>query len=259
KRGLGYNENIPLKEFGDTGTQITWQYNWGSSTAHKQGAREYVPMLWSNYTGANVTWMGDAQAWLTNGSTHLLAFNEPELSSQANLAPADAAALYLQFLQPFAGQAKLGGPAVSNDGWDWINQFLGNCSECTIDFLPIHWYNPWNLTSDLETWVEKICGLPGRRPVWVTENAAALTPVQQNTFLQQAINFLDNEPCVERYAYFGSADGDESLLANGGPALSTLGKQYAYGGGVLVNTTAAGQTHKCARKRGHGHHGHRQH
>ncbi|PSR92148.1 glycosyl hydrolase catalytic core-domain-containing protein [Coniella lustricola] len=236
KRGLAYNENIPLKEFGGNGTYISWQYNWGSSTAHKQdNGREYVPMLWSNYTTANFTWTADAQAWIANGSTHLLAFNEPEQSAQANLSPAVAASFYRVYLEPFAGQAKLGAPAVSNDGWDWLNQFLGNCSDCTIDFIPVHWYNPWNLTSDLEMWVNKTCGLPAGRPVWVTEfgptDAASLTTDQQNTFLEQATNFLDTTPCVERYAYFGSADGDESLLANGGPCLSTLGKQYTYGSG----------------------------
>lgn len=126
-------------------------------------------MLWSNYTGADVTWMDNARSWIANGSAHLLAFNEPELSSQSDLEPSDAADLYRQYLQPFAGQAKLGAPAVSNDGWDWINQFLGNCSGCTVDFIPIHWYNPWNLTSDLENWVNMTCGLPGGRPVWVTE------------------------------------------------------------------------------------------
>lgn len=43
-----------------------------------------------------------------------------------------------------------------------------------------------------------------------------------------SINFLDNESCVERYAYFGPADIDKTLLENGGAPLSALGNQYAF-------------------------------
>lgn len=106
---------------------------------------------------------------MAKNSTHLLAFNEPELSSQANLTPEQAAELWRQLMEPFAGRAKLGAPAVSNDGWQWINAFLTQCENCTIDFVPIHWYNPWWQTADLENWVKMICGLPGNRSVWVTE------------------------------------------------------------------------------------------
>lgn len=127
-------------------------------------------MLWNNYSTANTTWMNEAAAWLANGSVaHLLDFNEPELSYQGNIPPAPAAAYYMQYMQPFAGCARLGAPAVSNDGYEWLLQFLSNCTACTIDFLPIHWYNPWNLTDDLENWVHSICALPGNRSVWVTE------------------------------------------------------------------------------------------
>lgn len=67
---------------------------------------------------------------------------------------------------------------------------------------------------------------------------------------------------MERYAYFGSANGDESLLVNGGPALSALGQQYAYGGGApqqANKTTGGGARRKCGHRRahqaGHGRHG----
>lgn len=62
-------------------------------------------------------------------------------------------------------------------------------------------------------------------------------------FMQEAIAWLDSMPCVERYAYFGTADGFTSLLANGGPPLSTLGQTYAFtpysGGGGKKSSTAA--------------------
>lgn len=51
---------------------------------------------------------------------------------------------------------------------------------------------------------------------------------EQSAFLEQAIPWLDNNSCVYRYAYFGVADPNQSLLENGGPALSALGVQYTF-------------------------------
>lgn len=55
------------------------------------------------------------------------------------------------------------------------------------------------------------------------DNATAI-----DEFMKDAITWLDQEDCVERYAYFGTADGYTSLLYNNGPNLSALGKAYAY-------------------------------
>jgi hypothetical protein len=51
---------------------------------------------------------------------------------------------------------------------------------------------------------------------------------EQSAFLKQAIPWLDNNPCVYRYAYFGTANNDASLVENGGPSLSPLGVQYTF-------------------------------
>lgn len=54
------------------------------------------------------------------------------------------------------------------------------------------------------------------------------TVEEQSAFLRLALPWLDDNDCVYRYAYFGAADPDLSLLQNGGPALSPLGVQYAF-------------------------------
>lgn len=46
-------------------------------------------------------------------------------------------------------------------------------------------------------------------------------------FLQQAMAFLEGNGCVERYAYFGTANNDECLLSNEQSRLSELGRHYA--------------------------------
>lgn len=47
-------------------------------------------------------------------------------------------------------------------------------------------------------------------------------------FMEEAIAWLDGQDCVERYAYFGTADHYTSLLENNGPSLSDLGQAYAF-------------------------------
>jgi hypothetical protein len=77
-----------------------------------------------------------------SGTTHLLAFNEPDIDSQANLTVTVAMAGYLDYLQPFAGKVKLGSLAVTNRGGHmglgWLKDFLSRYSSCTIDFVAIH-------------------------------------------------------------------------------------------------------------------------
>jgi hypothetical protein len=61
-------------------------------------------------------WEANANAAIAAGSKYLLAFNEPDLSSQANMSPSQAAASYKKYMMPFAGKAKLVSPAITNGG-----------------------------------------------------------------------------------------------------------------------------------------------
>ncbi|KAF3400913.1 Alkali-sensitive linkage protein 1 [Talaromyces pinophilus] len=238
KRGLAANDDIPIWQFGGSwngyNSEVNWQYNWDSTTSEKQSFAEFVPMLWGTASDHTTQWFNNAWYWLNNGgSGHLLAFNEPEQSGQSNLTPQQAADAWRTYMEPFVGHAQLGAPAVSNDGYEWLSEFLQACSDCNIDFVPIHWYNDASLESDLENWVNSVCSLTGRQ-VWLTEFQAYGSIDDQSNFLRSAIPFLDDNDCVYRYAYFGTADNSKVLLENGGPSLSPLGVQYtfsAYGNG----------------------------
>ncbi|KAH8666487.1 hypothetical protein BX600DRAFT_461876 [Xylariales sp. PMI_506] len=237
KRGLAANDDLNLSGFGGTydglSTQITWQYNWDSTTTNKQSyTNEFVPMLWGTASDHTDQWATNVNYWYAQGTTHLLAFNEPEQTGQANLSPSDAVTAFREWMTPYDfftdGDIILGAPAVSNDGYDWIVEFLDLCEEasCGVSFVPIHWYNPYTDFEDFENWVTSICDLG--YPVWVTEFEGIGTNDEQSAFLAQAIPWLDSNSCVERYSYFGVADNDESFLDNGGPALTALGYQYAF-------------------------------
>lgn len=185
KRGLAANDDVPISQFSGSwnghGSQVNWQYNWDSTTNQKQSWAEFIPMLWGTQSYHTNQWFDNAWYWINNGgSGHLLAFNEPEQGGQANLSPGDAANAWRQYMEPFYGHAQLGAPAVSNDGYNWISQFLQACSGCHIDFIPIHWYNDWTLENDFENWVNSICSLGGGRQVWITEVCCSQKLVSEN-------------------------------------------------------------------------------
>jgi hypothetical protein len=195
KRGLAANEDIPLTAFGGSyngdGSQVNWQYNWDSTTGQKQAWAEYVPMLWGLAADHTSQWSNNANYWLnTGGSGHLLSFNEPEQSGQSNLSPAAAAAGFRQYMQPFAGRTNLGSPAVSNDGYSWMQQFLSACSDCKIDFLAIHWYNDYTLFSDFQNWVNSMCTLGNGRQVWITEVRFAPLPISLSYLFRMRVCFF---------------------------------------------------------------------
>jgi Glycosyl hydrolase catalytic core len=97
----------------------------------------------------------------------LLAFNEPEQSGQSNLSPQDAANAYRTYMTPFTGRAQLGSPAVSNDGWGWITEFMSLCGDCGVTFIAVHWYNDHTLFDDFQNWVNSACSFGLQ--VWITE------------------------------------------------------------------------------------------
>ncbi|KAH6647923.1 glycosyl hydrolase catalytic core-domain-containing protein [Truncatella angustata] len=230
KRGLASNDDINISQFGGSyqgqPSQVNWQYNWDSTTSNKQSYAEYIPMLWGTSSDHTNQWSNNVNYWLSKGSGHILGFNEPERSDQAHLSTQDAANAFRQYLTPFKGRASIGAPAVSNDGYGWITDFMGKCQDCGIDFIPIHWYNDYTQFNDFKNWVTSICNLG--KTVWITEFEAYGSIDQQSAFLKQAIPWLDNNSCVYRYAYFGAADPSKSLLMYDGPTLSPMGIQYTY-------------------------------
>ncbi|RDW71445.1 hypothetical protein BP6252_08008 [Coleophoma cylindrospora] len=229
KRGLAYNSADLLSGFSGM-TQISWAYNWGSSSSGLSLSNvEYVPLLWGLSSTFTSAWPAAASSAIASGSTHLMSFNEPDLSSQSNIGYADAAAGFLTYMQPFAGKAKLGSPAVTNGGspmgLTYLKNFISACSKCTIDFVPIHWYDSASNVDYFKNYIAEAYTAGGNRPIWITEfGCSSGTDAEINTFLQTVLPWLDEQSYVARYAYFMAADG---VLLSSGSTLSTLGETYA--------------------------------
>jgi hypothetical protein len=229
KRGLAFNDASILSSFLSGSSKVSWAYNWGQTTATLPSKTlEYVPMLWNISSTMTSGWSAAASSAIASGSTHLLGFNEPDLASQADISYTAAATGYQQYMQPFAGKAKLGAPAVTNGGspagLTYLGNFLTACTGCTIDFVPIHWYDSATNIDYFKSYVAQAYAAGGNRPIWITEFGASGSTDEQNTFLETVMPWLDSLEYVERYAYFMASDG---ILLSAGSTLSTLGETFA--------------------------------
>jgi Glycosyl hydrolase catalytic core len=230
-KGLSYNVASLTDAFAGLG--MTWAYNWGATPDGTiTPGLEYVPMLWGQKTLSG--WSSAAAAAISSGSSHLLSINEPDLSTQANMSPSDAAAFHIANMNPFAGQAQIGSPAVTNGvgssppiGITWLQQFFAACNNnCKVDFVAFHYYNDASQIDDFKSHVADVISTAaanGVSTVWLTEFGASGSDADVESFLSEALTFLDGQSAVERYAYFMCGDG--TLLS--GTSLSALGQVYA--------------------------------
>ncbi len=226
KRGLAFNDASLTQYFTGGSSEVSWCYNWGQTASGTAAGLEYIPTLWNNDPSRTGSWSSAASSAIASGSSHLFSFNEPDLNTQANMDIPTAVSAYKQFMQPFAGKAQLGAPAVTNGGGQmglqYMENFINSCTGCTIDFVNIHWYDSATNFAYFKRHVENAHTMGGGRPVWITEFAASGTTEEQNAFLEVVLPWLDAQPYVARYAYFMAEQG--VLLS--GNSLSTLGSTF---------------------------------
>jgi hypothetical protein len=53
-------------------------------------------------------------------------------------------------------------------GSQWLQQFLGLCARCTIDFIPVHIYSTVNNLDHFQNHIQDIRNITAK-PIWVTE------------------------------------------------------------------------------------------
>ncbi|KAL3478107.1 hypothetical protein BJX99DRAFT_114894 [Aspergillus californicus] len=232
KRGAVYNDATLVSTLTNTGT-VSWAYDWNMYTMGTLPTNiEFVPMLWGTkmFTG----WFAAIQTLLNSGSTYIMGFNEPDMSSQAAMSSTDAAKYYRDYITKFSGDAKLVSPAVTNGvgndmGLSWMRNFLDSCTDCDISALAVHWYG--DSADDFKTFVGQATDLAKEyslNETWVTEFAlnsdlsGSGATSTSSDFLSEVLPWLDEQDAVSRYAYFMCADG--YLLS--GSDLSISGKAY---------------------------------
>ncbi|EMD32449.1 hypothetical protein CERSUDRAFT_118787 [Gelatoporia subvermispora B] len=225
KRGLSFNDASLTSDFNSQ--QVSWAYNWAPSfEGNLPTGVEFFPMLWGADSQHTDGWSDTATAAIANGATYLLGFNEPDLSAQSNLTPEQAASAWMQFMQPFAGKAKLIAPAITNGGAPmgtaWLDSFIAACPDCTIDGYAIHIYDSATNVQYYQNYISDAVTKYGKE-ILVTEFGATGSASQQQEFLQQMVPFLDGLDGVSHYAWFMTAVGN---LVNSDSSLSSLGETY---------------------------------
>ncbi|KAI7315093.1 hypothetical protein KC315_g11201 [Hortaea werneckii] len=242
KRGLCFTNDNYTQPWSLSGqnSQVSWGYNWFSSrysdasvTCQYNPAIDFVPLLYSGASTLTSIWADNVQNEIDLGATAVLGFNEPDacfVGASACMSVSEAVDVWQEYVEPFAGTVRLGSPGVTNagSGFEWLDQFIGNCTDCTIDFIAIHWYANMYAFGYLQSYVQQAYERYGK-PIWLTEfgydySEGVPTEAQVQGFLNQAVTWLDEQDYVERYAWF--YDGPGYLIANDYKSLSAQGIIY---------------------------------
>ncbi|KAF7321910.1 Glyco-hydro-cc domain-containing protein [Mycena kentingensis (nom. inval.)] len=241
KAGLagGGDADTDMAQFMTTG-KVSWYYTWSLHSVDNTEL-EFVPMFWGERDIADWT---DAENGINatiaqRKPTAILGMNEPQEKGQSNLTPQQGADLWKTYLEPLRAQGiRLGSPAPSSapSGKVWIQDFLAACAGgCTVDFIALHWYdvNATKFINYLNDFHDTF-----QKPIWVTEwscqnfnKGAQCTAPDVSLLLNETQSFMDAQPWVERYSWFGALrdlQGVNTLDAMLTPEghITDLGKQY---------------------------------
>ena len=246
KRGVAFSftniSDLPLLS-----PYISWDYNWGNTTNDNSALwfdsneMDFCPMCWNgNYNADNIRAFVAAHP----NTKYLLAFNEPNLKDQARMTPAEAAAIWAPVVA-LAKELKLNlvSPAMNygtlsgyGDPIKWLDEFFAQPGVDSNDVYAI----------SIHCYMASVSGLKGfvqmfekyGKPIWLTE-FCAWDPVSgsvetQLSYMCNALNYLEQNDKVERYAWFiprtskpvNTAPYMQLLTHDNDPQLTDAGKIY---------------------------------
>ncbi len=248
KRGVAYDLASPA-DLAALSPGVSWWYNWSprpnSAVPADYATRystDFYPMLWNGNFNA-----GDIVTYLRANPSiqYMLVLNEPNLVSQANVTPQQAAQLWPSY-EAVAAQTgvKIVGPAITwgtmpnyQDPVNWLDAFYAAYQAANgnrnpqIDYLAFHWYD-YGLKAQLDRLAKY------GKPFWVTEfanwhsqndGAQIVTLAAQQAQMTDMVATCESRIDVFRYAWFtGRWNPDPhftSLLGASGQ-LTGLGQTY---------------------------------
>lgn len=212
KRGVSFSWQMN-EDFDLLGPAVSWSYNWANTPAasqenkYKQYGIQFVPMCWNNnYSPDNISAYYAAHADKQN---YLLGYNEPNLTDQANMTPAQAAAKWNDVVDVAKkNNARLISPALNwgtlpgySNGVQWLQEFFTLVNPNDVHGIAVHIYMnaAKSMIGDLQRY--KVFG----KPLWLTEFCAwdgTSSSAAQCQFMAQSINYLEQDDDLERYAWF---------------------------------------------------------
>jgi RNA polymerase sigma factor (sigma-70 family) len=222
----------------------SWYYTWSASPAGivSPPGVSFVPMIW----GSSEVTTATLNQVKSEGNV-LLGFNEPDLTSQANMPVQQALRLWPRLM---ATGMQLGSPAVADNAatpGSWLDQFMSGAKArgYRVNFITVHWYGADFATSAAVGQLKSYLQAVHQRyhlPIWMTElglanyggTPAYPTDSQQAAFVTAATSMLASLGYVQRYAWFAlpvsSGDGNMGLFASG-PVATEVGRAFEAVGG----------------------------
>jgi hypothetical protein len=113
--------------------------DWADGPVSQLSNLEFVPQFWGPKNWDK--WNQRVAEMKKKQPTYLLGFNEPDISSQANMSPSYAAQVYKEQIVPWGYKGvNLGSPAIAYD-LDWMGDFIKNLNNRGgyINFVVLHW------------------------------------------------------------------------------------------------------------------------
>ncbi len=248
KRGVAFSfGQLPEYDCPLLGPAVSWSYDWSnnvpSAKVQEQFDRygmEYIQMTWNDqYSPDSIRKYKREHPEVE----YILAFNEPNLTDQADMTPAEAAAFW-PAVKALASELglKIVSPAMNygtkegySDPWKWLDEFFAQpgVSLDDVDGIAIHCY--MGSVSALKDYINgfKKYG----KPIWLTEfcnwDNNNVSESAQMKYMCEAINYLEGDPDVIRYAWFiprgnGNRECHNNLLTSGRLpiSLTSLGEVF---------------------------------
>jgi len=240
KKGVCFNSFAVDSDYSDIASAVSWCYNWSSSALASDVASKlksngiaWYPMCWNgNYNSSAIS---------ASGAEYLLGFNEPNLTDQANMTPAEAAELWPSVVAlAKANGMKLVSPAMNygtltdyHDPIVWLDEFFTYVSIDDVDAIAVHCYMPG--AAQVKSFIARFEKYG--KPIWLTEfcngNSNNISETTQISYLSQTLNMLEQNNLVEKYAWFMLRGGSfnskwhNSILEAANPfGLTNLGKVF---------------------------------
>lgn len=243
KRGVSFNlGDFPSNDIPLLGTGCSWSYNWGPGTTEQafslfsRHEMEFCPMAW------NAAWDEAAIRKLKVSHPecrYILAYNEPNLTDQANMTPSVAAKDWPRLVKAAKElNMKIVAPAMNygtlsgySEPWKWLDEFFAQpgVSLDDVDGIAVHCY--MSHPSAMQWFIGEFKRYG--KPIWLTEFCSwegNVSEKDQMKFMTEALHILESDEDVFRYAWFiPRSDGSpchNNLLEAPEKGLSPLGKIY---------------------------------
>lgn len=243
KRGVSFNlGDFPSNDIPLLGTGCSWSYNWGPGTTEQafslfsRHEMEFCPMAW------NAAWDEAAIRKLKVSHPecrYILAYNEPNLTDQANMTPSVAAKDWPRLVKAAKElNMKIVAPAMNygtlsgySEPWKWLDEFFAQpgVSLDDVDGIAVHCY--MSHPSAMQWFIGEFKRYG--KPIWLTEFCSwegNVSEKDQMKFMTEALHILESDEDVFRYAWFiPRSEGSpchNNLLEAPEKGLSPLGKIY---------------------------------